>query len=213
MFDRKAIAIPVELGPEATAEALEATLLELASECWESRIFQFGLGGLLIVARRPRGFGLGSFGLPSPLGEDDDCDGDCDNCDEDCDDDFDDDDSDDDSDDYDDDDDDDYDDDDGDCEDDELGSLGHGAHAFLGTVFGTVGPVSFEEALKCIPDAIHATIGGYPVHFLADACERLQAHYRAHLYAHGDEDSPCEYAQIVAMVLSTIQDGLRKRLN
>ena len=54
MFDQKAIAIPKDWGLRAFADAVEATLEELATERWESRIFQLGPGGLLIVARRPR---------------------------------------------------------------------------------------------------------------------------------------------------------------
>lgn len=54
MFDQKAIAIPKDWGLQAFADAVEATLEELATERWDSRIFQLGPGGLLIVARRPR---------------------------------------------------------------------------------------------------------------------------------------------------------------
>ncbi len=54
MFDQKAIAIPRDWGLDAFADAVEATLEELATERWDSRIFQLGPQGLLIVARRPR---------------------------------------------------------------------------------------------------------------------------------------------------------------
>ena len=54
MFDQKAIAIPRDWGLQAFADAVEATLEELATERWDSRIFQLGPAGLLIVARRPR---------------------------------------------------------------------------------------------------------------------------------------------------------------
>jgi hypothetical protein len=54
MFDQKAIAIPKDWGIRAFADAVEATLEELANEHWDSRIFQLGPGGLIIVARRPR---------------------------------------------------------------------------------------------------------------------------------------------------------------
>jgi hypothetical protein len=58
MFEQKAIAIPKDWGLRAFADAVEATLEELATERWESRIFQLGPGGLLILARRPRLFEL-----------------------------------------------------------------------------------------------------------------------------------------------------------
>jgi hypothetical protein len=54
MYEQKAIAIPRDWGLRAFADAVEATLEELATERWDSRIFQLGPGGILIVAQRPR---------------------------------------------------------------------------------------------------------------------------------------------------------------
>ncbi|MCU0690405.1 MAG: hypothetical protein MUF54_03300 [Polyangiaceae bacterium] len=54
MFDQKAIVIPKEYGLRAFGEAVSATLEELVAEHWDSRLFQLGPAGLLIVARRPK---------------------------------------------------------------------------------------------------------------------------------------------------------------
>lgn len=76
MFDQKAIAIPRDWGLRAFADAVEATLEELATERWDSRIFQLGPGGLLIVARRPRTVELDEAMLDEPdwMSDDDDFD-------------------------------------------------------------------------------------------------------------------------------------------
>jgi len=66
MFEQKAIAIPKDWGLRAFADAVEATLEELATERWESRIFQFGPQGLLIVARRPRMFEIDDPSMIDP---------------------------------------------------------------------------------------------------------------------------------------------------
>jgi len=58
MCEQKTIAILRNWGLTAFADAVEATLEELASERWESRIFQMGSKGLLIVASRSRPFDI-----------------------------------------------------------------------------------------------------------------------------------------------------------
>lgn len=54
MFEQKAIAIPRDWGLQAFADALEAILSQLATEGWDSRMFQMGPSGVLILAHRAR---------------------------------------------------------------------------------------------------------------------------------------------------------------
>ena len=56
MFEQKAIAIPRDWGLRVFADAVEATLEELATGRWESRIFQLGPAGVVILASRPQSF-------------------------------------------------------------------------------------------------------------------------------------------------------------
>jgi hypothetical protein len=171
MFEQKAISIPKDWGLQAFADAVEAILGELATERWESRIFQLGPQGLLIVARRPRFVDIDDLMmLDSPDWQQG-------------------------------------------TDVEEQDDLAPATREMLDKIFDLVGPVSLHAALEGMPSAVHGVARLYPPRFLEEAWSELQRHHEQHLREHNEGEEACEYAQVVAVVLESMREGLRLRLN
>lgn len=187
MFEQKAIAIPTDWGMQAFADALERILNQLAAEGWNSRMFQFGPSGVLVLAHRTRFTNLLDAPVPEPeellhgqVNAFDDDHGDDVSS--------------------------------GFMPDPrrELQSL---TRQMLDRIFDLVGAASVSEALEAIPTATNWVAEMYPYRSLNEAFGELQGHYRRILRAHDASDETTEYAQIIAAVLNGMRHAIACRVN
>ena len=175
MFEQKAIAIHSKAGPQAFADALETTLAALGADRWESRIFQFGSEGLLIVAQRGCAREDGSCAMLDETAWEDNAAVD--------------------------------------ALPDAMDDLAPDTREMLDRIFDLVGQVPLEDALAQMPNAVHDVTLLYPVRFLREAWSDLRRHREQHMIEHDTGGEPCEYAQVVGLVLEAIQAGFRRRLS